>query len=250
MPSRERRPGRVPARRSSSAPAPLQVSICQLKAVMSLIPIPPLVEVPPTISTRPSARTAWPAQNRSAAASGTWVVVAGLRVEHVLLAAGREVALEEEDVAVRQERRVDRDSGQRDQRPPLPDLFDAASSAVGDRHRRGARGRGDCRPPSRARAAIACAAVGDGFRVPADACMGPSCPRPRAGSHREELDTGDPARVRGRRREARSCRTRSTPPAGAVSETVGGVVSPAGVVTLSGSDGADTLPPASKALTV
>src|SRR6478672_6667722 len=51
-----------------------QRSVAGLKAVTVVTPSPPLVDVPPTTRMRPSARTAWPAQNRSAAAFGTWVV--------------------------------------------------------------------------------------------------------------------------------------------------------------------------------
>ena len=40
------------------------------------------------------------------------------------------------------------------------------------------------------------------------------------------------------------------PSSGAVIETVGGVVSPAGVVTVTGSEASETFPAASKALTV
>ena len=40
------------------------------------------------------------------------------------------------------------------------------------------------------------------------------------------------------------------PSSGAVIDTVGGVVSPAGVVTVTGSDGSETFPAASKAFTV
>ena len=70
---------------------------------------PPSVAVPPTTRTRPSASTAWPAQKRSAAAFGTWVTLPVGGIEHVLLAAAGEVALEEQDLAGGRERGVDRD---------------------------------------------------------------------------------------------------------------------------------------------
>src|SRR3954454_11472828 len=45
-------------------------SVFQSKAVTSGMPRPAEVDVPPITATRPSARTAWPAQKRSAAAFG------------------------------------------------------------------------------------------------------------------------------------------------------------------------------------
>ena len=112
------------------------VSSCQSKAVMLLTPRPPSVAVPPITITRPSASTRLPGAEEVGFGVGDLRDQAGLRIEDVLLAAGREVPLPEEDLAAGEQGRVDRDGGQRDQRAPLADLRGTAAVADGDRDRR------------------------------------------------------------------------------------------------------------------